>query len=490
MDGREIPGFYYDPDKKKYFQIQANHVAPQGSKYSRDNVKREHEQSRVRAFPLRSVKPFWATEPPWIRQVTLLVFITVKSIQAMSKMVNNSLQQKRKYSAALQQKKETQTVQRSKVLSSPAVAGITLWREQGASRIQNFDARSAALASQTQGAELLSLKSCESCGMRDKIYDFAVDFASDALIWGLGSQNHGRLQYVADQDAVFDLAAFRSDISSVCVTGLRTVMATSMSSYHPGNVFVAALSESTGPNDFPILDAPAASYTMLGPEETSLWTSSPSPPGGRDFVAVGGSGQTYLLSADGRPTQTYDVGEDVRSIDWLTPSVAVGGTRNRRVFLWDSRTGGSSARFNHKSGVTAVRSLGDGSQVLVCGFAGMSVYDVRMPTKLTLRSRGDRSASAPLLDLPFSTSYPSNAMDVSPEAKIVATAADDNTVQLHSLASGKLIGSLGKPDHSLVDGRIQRIRFLNSYGGRPTLTVCQGSNLMEWSWGGDKDDEG
>lgn len=292
------------------------------------------------------------------------------------------------------------------------------------------------------------------------------------------------------QDSIFDLAAFRSDISSICITGLRTVIATSLSSHHPGNVFVAGLSEPAGVNDYPILDVPAASYTLLGPEETSLWSSSPSPPGGRDFVAIGGSGETYMLSADGRLQQTYKVGEDVRSIDWLTPSVAFGGTRARRVYLWDSRTGGSSARFTHKSGVTAVRSLNNGSQVLVCGFAGMSVYDVRMPKALFIKPHGKRSPSTSVLDLPFKTSYPSNAIDVWQDAKIVATAGDDNAIQLHSLTSGKLVGSLGTPDRHLSDGRVQRMRFMESHEMRPTLTVCQGSKLVEWSWGGDTDDEG
>lgn len=255
-------------------------------------------------------------------------------------------------------------------------------------------------------------------------------------------------------------------------------------------MFVAGLSEPAGENDYPILDVPAASYTLIGPEETSLWTSSPSPPGGRDFVAIGGSGETYMLSADGRLLQTYKVGEDVRSIDWLTPSVAVGGTRARRVFLWDSRAGGSSARFTHKSGVTAVRSVGNGSQVLVCGFAGMSMYDVRMTKALINKPYSKRSPSTSVLDLPFKTSYPSNAIDIWQDAQIVATARDDNAIQLHSLTSGKLIASLGTPDRSLVDGRIQRMRFLENQDKRPTLTVCQGSKLVEWSWGGDTDEEG
>lgn len=75
---RDIPGFYYgqcfwsprslytsysgcvnetisiltnqlstDAEKKKYFQIQANHVAPPGAQYSKDSVKRKRNDQVV-----------------------------------------------------------------------------------------------------------------------------------------------------------------------------------------------------------------------------------------------------------------------------------------------------------------------------------------------------------------------------------------------------------------------------------------------------------
>lgn len=119
-------------------------------------------------------------------------------VQSIWNVADDTHFQKRKYAAAHQQKKEAQTVRRSKILSSPTVAGIALRREQGASRFQNYDARDAALASQTCETEVLSLKSCESCGRRDKIHDFAIDKATDALVWGLGSQNSARVQYIAE----------------------------------------------------------------------------------------------------------------------------------------------------------------------------------------------------------------------------------------------------------------------------------------------------
>ncbi|GAB1191917.1 hypothetical protein APSETT444_001101 [Aspergillus pseudonomiae] len=45
---REIPGFYYDPEKKKYFKIEASHKAPAGSQYSKDAVKRKRKDQEKR----------------------------------------------------------------------------------------------------------------------------------------------------------------------------------------------------------------------------------------------------------------------------------------------------------------------------------------------------------------------------------------------------------------------------------------------------------
>ena len=55
-----IPGFYYDESKKKYFKIQPNHRAPVGSPYTLDSIRDEsreqsfHERSKL--FEERTVK--------------------------------------------------------------------------------------------------------------------------------------------------------------------------------------------------------------------------------------------------------------------------------------------------------------------------------------------------------------------------------------------------------------------------------------------------
>ena len=43
-----------DDEKKKYFKILPNHAAPPNSKYSRENVQKEKEQSKVSLFRSRT----------------------------------------------------------------------------------------------------------------------------------------------------------------------------------------------------------------------------------------------------------------------------------------------------------------------------------------------------------------------------------------------------------------------------------------------------
>jgi hypothetical protein len=397
--------------------------------------------------------------------------------------------QKRKRSAAHRQKREQQTVRRSKILDSASAAGIALWREQGRSRFQNHEARLSSLCSQFQGYETLSLKSCESCGKRDNIHDFFVDEENDAILMALGSRNFGRVQWLDRDQNAYDIAAFRSDISSVSISQSRTLVATSYDRTHPGNVFVAGMGGSIDADGAPpILDSPAPSYCMLGNAETALWTASPCPAGAaRDVIAIGSSEGVYMMTSSGDLLQHHPLQEDIRSIDWLTPNVAVGGTKSSPVYLWDARAQGSSLRFKHSSGVTGVRSLGDGSRVLVSGFHGTSIYDTRMASA----PKGPHTPSPALLRLaPTKTELPTVAMDILADAQLLATADDDNVIQLHSLASGRLMGSLCGANPRKENGRIHRLRFIRTADGRPTLVVCQGSRLYEWSWGGLLDDEG
>ena len=50
---RDIPGFHYDEEKKKYFKILSNHVAPSGSRYSKGAIKKEKVQKHMKDAELK-----------------------------------------------------------------------------------------------------------------------------------------------------------------------------------------------------------------------------------------------------------------------------------------------------------------------------------------------------------------------------------------------------------------------------------------------------
>jgi hypothetical protein len=63
MPVAEIPGFYYDPEKRKYFKIQKNHTVQTGSPYSAETVKKRKiqevkskEREKLRILKQHAVK--------------------------------------------------------------------------------------------------------------------------------------------------------------------------------------------------------------------------------------------------------------------------------------------------------------------------------------------------------------------------------------------------------------------------------------------------
>ncbi|KAE9966643.1 hypothetical protein EG328_008790 [Venturia inaequalis] len=47
MNRGNIPGYYFDEEKKKYFKITKTQYAPEGAKYGYDNYKKEIEVKNV-----------------------------------------------------------------------------------------------------------------------------------------------------------------------------------------------------------------------------------------------------------------------------------------------------------------------------------------------------------------------------------------------------------------------------------------------------------
>ncbi|KAK0898479.1 hypothetical protein LTR02_010139 [Friedmanniomyces endolithicus] len=103
MNLGQIPGYYYDSEKKKYFKIQANHVAPVNAKHAASNVGREQRKAK-----------------------------------------------KHKVEDRRREKQLQQTVHRSRVAHHPLLAGTSLTREVGSdmSSTAVLEPRNAAFVNQ------------------------------------------------------------------------------------------------------------------------------------------------------------------------------------------------------------------------------------------------------------------------------------------------------------------------------------------------------
>ncbi|KAK1072040.1 hypothetical protein LTR74_002870 [Friedmanniomyces endolithicus] len=103
MNLGQIPGYYYDPEKKKYFKIQADHVAPVNAKHAAFNAGREQRNAK-----------------------------------------------KRKLEDRRREKQLQQTVHRSRIANHPLIAGTSLTRELGSemSSTAVLEPRNAAFVNQ------------------------------------------------------------------------------------------------------------------------------------------------------------------------------------------------------------------------------------------------------------------------------------------------------------------------------------------------------
>ena len=70
----ELPGFYFDEEKGKYFRIQAHHKAPPGAKYTKNaiNVENEKKRKRVQADKEEQWFKSWAPIHPITPQTFVL----------------------------------------------------------------------------------------------------------------------------------------------------------------------------------------------------------------------------------------------------------------------------------------------------------------------------------------------------------------------------------------------------------------------------------
>ncbi|KAF2097142.1 hypothetical protein NA57DRAFT_77397 [Rhizodiscina lignyota] len=464
-NGRELPGFYFDPEKKKYFKIEANHVAPRGSKYSQEA--------------------------------------------------------KRKRSEAFVQTKQQELLQRSRVLQSASIAGVALHRELGCRQPGFLRARSECVVEQLGNQWSVNLEREYAMGLnRPDINCFDIDRITGGFILGVAdakgignviafppkdenAENRG-----AEGASPWVMMAFRSTISSISMSPSNTIVATSTGSHQAPVVYITKATHQpetfrrTGRNllrmgQYSSPTNPGLSL-QFRPDVDTIWASTFNQfnaSGPTENVAIGTSNGVIQLYGenDWQFRQAMSTTSDVLALDWLSPNTLAAGLRNATVRLWDSRSNGTSLRLFHGGPVVGVKRAGNESLVAVCGLkSSLCLYDLRM-TKAASPINAHTmipypkvsNSTTPVIRFAYENEYTYPVgFDVNADLGIIAAGDGAGGLQVFSLRTGRHERGWKQRMQTRRDEDVWNrcVRIVENDEGPPTICAAIGSRIQKFFW--------
>ncbi|KAJ5493390.1 hypothetical protein N7539_002136 [Penicillium diatomitis] len=303
----EIPGFYYDPEKKKYFKIQANHVAPPGAQYSKESVKRKRNE----------------------HQASLAGFQPRSPMAKYAVLAANILQEQEKR-AKVNQRLERETVRKPSLLHHPLMAVERELGSRWSSTAVMKERQARVYVSQLKRRKLHKFEPWPS---PFNIRHVLRNPRSGALITttldsGPDGDSFLAPRLLPNPDEGGDYR-WPSEFHHPLKIHLPQTLWCS-AACPVGDKALFAIGTSDG------------LHTLEG--LTSMWTVSQKPfrkddsNGARGFRRHGNSSHA-----------------SVQAVEWISPDVVVSGLRNSNVFLYDVRNGESSLRLQHSQSVTKIR---------------------------------------------------------------------------------------------------------------------------------------
>ncbi|KAI1943878.1 hypothetical protein LOZ66_000465 [Ophidiomyces ophidiicola] len=441
MEVPVIPGFYYDPEKKKYFRIAANHLAPQGSKYSRAEVaKREKAEA-------------------------------------------NKKEQK-----SFDERVSTQRIKRSKLSSHPILGKMGIQREIGygnlssthyrgeacielfeRTRIYDNDYSNSSLLIRRVGRDPRTARLITTWNIPGPTALRVVSPTAPTFPWGYSSatpscdflrrrdefvesfaiSHPGHLMYVDFGPTFYSASVdrYRRALSHA-ITGVRAVLSVGMlessSDTYNGDTFVG----------------PSVRFSRFG---WSICNVAASPDITSSTFTVGCGTDLVILSnnqAQWNLKTLKKFSSHISAVDWLSRNVIISGAMSSKVSLYDVRSEGSAARFQHSHGVQALKVL-NGWNVIVAGHdSSLNMYDLR---------------------------YAPNATDERPQPSSrshrgtkPSCATNLRTVQLFSLVTGRKFKSGFLPLHDSVgEGENGQVEKLTTYCYKSNISSVHFDNLPD-----------
>ncbi|CAK43735.1 uncharacterized protein An01g05680 [Aspergillus niger] len=314
---REIPGFYYDPEKKKYFKIQANHKATPGSQYTQDSVKRKRVDQEKHQRKIHLTKR--ATKEKIKRAAFLSNPLLGVQREIGSEVVSSSIRQEQRSLICASQLRRNQLHQ------------FEPWPDEYTIKHVLRNKRSGILiASGHRGGES------------------SVSATMDS---GPNGDSFLAPRMLPDPDEGGD---YRWPTSFYHPIRLRTSSSLWCSSACPtGEMPLFAVGTSDG------------LYTLEG--FGSYWALSK-----KSFPNDILTGKPILHR---RVDSSHAI---VSSVEWLSSDVIAAGLKDSAIFLHDLRSGGSATRLQHPHAVTKMRRV-DPYRIVVAGINSLQMYDIRYP---------------------------------------------------------------------------------------------------------------
>ena len=466
MNRGEIPGFYYDEDKKKYFRIQANHLVPRDANYSKGKVKQKMRQAKKQKLEDR-------------KQVV----------------------------------RRRHTVKRNLILQHPVLGGTGLGREHGLNLpVGSLIQRDAALIPHWRPSrvniEFPGMETCPEINLSSATYISATSQMLAASI-----HSHTRVstlhvcndwdwsKYSCEIGPGCGLAAFNTQVTSISSTthsdGNSRVFVTSHQRSASGQIFTGLV---PAPDSEVDVVVPAGMFVNIGDKYELVNSSSLNQTTG--LAAVLGTSRIVVLDANLDVIARYRflAGReyDNHSIDWLDSNTVAWSYNDmhsgrNRVMLWDTRTkGGTSERFILRGRITGVlnpsssTNSSSGHHLLVSTNHRINLFDTRMPYSFGSRNV-DNEGSRPLLSFEHVHQGPVLEYDVNEAGQLIAAADRDNVVQIYSIRSGRRVRSLEMPDRKASGPTSELVKTLQWYEDESegsALVACKANGVVRWAWDG------
>lgn len=457
-EGRPIPGYYFDREKKKYFKILPNHSGPPNAAYSEENIKKRKEKEKTEKQERRRSKKR-------------------KRETVISRHAKNYLYQ-------AYHEREMGYAKRSGIIKrvwgsacASGWEGEMLIPPEGV-RFFDQDPSSKTLYTNTGEHSI-------QC-----VYDDAKPVESYGQIFPFTNSTRPNVTPGYHRHIPQAIARMTSPVSSLhFLPRTEALCVTTIGSDRPPVVYLTD----------PERDGPYVGEQFTPKNCSTIWCSRPKPvsfpttssseqnaiPANEtDQIAVGaGSSLQLYTRAPSGPWDCQTVlnsSSDLLALEWLDSSTICSGHRDGKLRIYDTRSGGSTQVLSHPAPIYHIRRADDFTRVVVSGVSNtLMMYDMRHAAKQQPTQHSEWKRRKQGLLFPGSAfvhrfefhnqDTPDLGLDVHARLGLIAAADADRNIKVWNMYTRELVktfkgsnflamgaGGLKKPED-----RVRCVKFID-----------------------------